>query len=252
MSNTYYTDEQGFKIEGSSVGCYETEKYFGDCLEILPTLEKSNLIITDPPYNIGWTYSSTFSDKRKDYHKWCEKWTNLCINNLKDNSVLAIINYPENNNILYNYLINRKDLNFIQQIIWCYNTNVGHSKKKYTRSYRTILLFSKGLNYTFNALKQPYKNPKDKRIKERMANGHIGTNLYDVWNIDLCKNVSKTKKNNGINQLPQELCERLIKTFSKPYDKVLDPFAGNFTIPDCATELNRLGFGIDINDYTNK
>lgn len=29
--------------------------YLGDCLEILPTLEKVDAVITDPPYGIGWT-----------------------------------------------------------------------------------------------------------------------------------------------------------------------------------------------------
>jgi DNA modification methylase len=28
--------------------------YLGDCLEILPTLEKVDAVITDPPYGIGW------------------------------------------------------------------------------------------------------------------------------------------------------------------------------------------------------
>jgi len=250
MGNKYYTNEEGESIEGSSIGCFETEKIYGDIIEELNKLKKQfNLILTDPPYNIGWKYSSKVNDRKKNYDEWCEDWVNLCIDKLQDNGVLGIINYPENNNILYNYMIKRKDINFIQQIIWCYSTNVGHSKSKYTRSYRTILLFSKGKNYTFNALKQPYKNPNDKRIKERIAQGHLGTNLYDVWNINLCKNVSKDKKNNGINQLPKELCEKLIKTFSNPYDNILDPFAGNFTIPEIATDLNRCGHGIDINNY---
>lgn len=225
-------------------------KIYGDIIEELEKLNETfNLILTDPPYNIGWKYSNKVNDKKKDYHKWCEDWINLCIDKLNNNGVIGIINYPENNNILYNYLIKRKDLNFIQQIIWCYPTNVGHSKNKYTRSYRTILLFSKGKNYIFNSIKQPYKNPNDKRIKERIANGNNGTNLYDVWEINLCKNVSKDKKNNGINQLPKELCERLIKTFSNENDFVLDPFAGNFTIPLIAKDLNRKCYGIDINNY---
>lgn len=225
-------------------------KIYGDIIEELEKLKENfNLILTDPPYNIGWNYSNKVNDRKKNYHKWCEEWVNLCINKLKINGVLGIINYPENNNILYNYLIQRKDLNFIQQIIWCYPTNVGHSKNKYTRSYRTILLFSKGKNYIFNSIKQPYKNPNDKRIKERIAKGNNGTNLYDVWEINLCKNVSKDKKNSGINQLPNELCERLIKTFSNELDFVLDPFSGNDTIPLIADKLNRKSYGIDINNY---
>jgi len=225
-------------------------KIYGDIIEELKSMDnKFNLILTDPPYNIGWKYSSKINDRKKNYDEWCKEWVNLCISRLEDNGVLGIINYPENNNRLYNYMIKRKDINFIQQIIWCYPSNIGHSKFKYTRSYRTILLFSKGKRYTFNALKQPYKNPNDKRIKERIAQGYLGTNLYDVWNINLCKNVSKDKKNNGINQLPRELCERLIKTFSNENDYTLDPFSGNDTIPKIAEELKRVAYGVDINNY---
>ena len=30
--------------------------YLGDCLEILPTLEKVDAVITDPPYGIGFVH----------------------------------------------------------------------------------------------------------------------------------------------------------------------------------------------------
>ena len=32
--------------------------YHGDCLEILPTLDKVDAVVTDPPYGIGFTYES--------------------------------------------------------------------------------------------------------------------------------------------------------------------------------------------------
>jgi len=219
----------------------------GDCINILPTLSNINLIITDPPYNIGWKYSSEVNDKKKNYHEWCFDWAKLCFKSLTDNGVLCIINYPENNNILFTNLVNEGH-HFIQQLIWKYPTNVGQSKMKYTRSYRTILVFSKNKNYVFNPEKQAYKNPNDKRIKERMKQGHL-PNHYDVFDINLCKNVSKDKKNNGINQLPRDIVELLVKTYSNTRDTVLDPFVGNGTVMEIADELDRNGIGIDINKY---
>ena len=221
--------------------------YQEDCLNVLPELRDVNLIITDPPYNIGWKYSSKVNDRKKDYHSWCLEWAELCFRSLDNNGILCVINYPENNNILYTDLI-RKGYNFVQQLIWKYPTNVGQSKKKYTRSYRTILIFSKTKDYKFNSRKQQYKNPTDKRIKERIAQGHLPTH-YDVFDINMCKNVSKDKKNNGINQLPRELVKLLIKSYSNPKDIVLDPFVGNGTVMNIAEELDRVGYGIDINDY---
>ena len=69
---------------------------------------------------------------------------------------------------------------------------------------------------------QPYKNLNDKRIKENIANGRKGTHLYDWWQINLVKNVSK-QKHNYTNQIPQELLKRLIFTTTDELDLVADP-----------------------------
>ncbi len=230
----------------------------GDILQELPIIDKDvpvgrtwdfDLILTDPLYNIGWKYSDEVNDNKKDYNEWCLEWAELCIDNLKENGIFAVINYPENNNILYTDLV-RKGYNFVQELIWEYPTNVGHSKVKYTRNYRTIIIFSKSKKYTFNPIKQPYKNPTDKRVKQLIENGSKGTNHYTTFEINMCKNVSKDKKNNGINQLPRELVEILIKTYTNEGDNVLDPFVGNGTVMNIAHELNRNAVGIDLNDYT--
>lgn len=221
----------------------------GDCLEILGHINTNfHMILTDPPYNIGWDYSDKVNDNKKDYNEWCLEWAELCISKLEDNGIMAIINYPENNNILYTDLV-RKGYNFVQELIWKYPTNVGQSTKKYTRNFRTIIIFSKSDKYTFNPEKQAYKNPTDKRIKERIKQG-FAPNHYTTFNINMCKNVSKDKKNNGINQLPRELVEMLIKTYTNERDCVLDPFVGNGTVCDISEELNRGSIGIDINDYS--
>ena len=42
-------------------------------------------------------------------------------------------------------------------------------------------------------IEEPYKNPTDKRIAKRIAEGHEGGMLYDWWEINQVKNVSKDK-----------------------------------------------------------
>jgi len=54
---------------------YETELgklYHGDCLEIMPHLEPVDLIITDPPYNVGIKYGDNTNDSktRGEYISW--------------------------------------------------------------------------------------------------------------------------------------------------------------------------------------
>ncbi len=220
----------------------------GDCMDLIKEIKDNsiNLVVTDPPYNIGWKYKA-YNDNRKDYIEWCIKWCIEIIPKLKSNGIICLINYPENNNLIYQRLLNF--FKFVQQLVWCYNTNIGHSKRKYTRSYRTILVLSKGDNYTFNPILQEYKNPTDPRIKERISNGSKGVTHYDVLNINLCKNVSKSKKNNGINQLPDKLVNFLIKSYSNKGDLILDPFVGNGTVFNQSIYLKRNSIGIDINKY---
>ena len=40
--------------------------YHGDCRDILPTLEKVDLVLTDPPYNIGFTKYASYEDDLED------------------------------------------------------------------------------------------------------------------------------------------------------------------------------------------
>ena len=177
-----------------------------------------------------------------------DEWFTEAYRLLKPHGVMCVINYPENNNLLF---ADNKDKHFIQQLIWTYNTNIGHSKYKYTRSYRTILVFSKTNHYTFNPMKTKYKNPDDKRIKLLIEQGKSPTHS-DIFDINLCKNVSKSKNKLGVNQLPDKLVEMLINTYTNKKDSILDPFAGNMTIPKCANTLGRVSTGIDIIVHNNE
>jgi site-specific DNA-methyltransferase (adenine-specific) len=51
--------------------------YLGDCVTVLPTIERADLVVTDPPYNIGFAYAS-HDDNRDDYEQWCAEWFRLC------------------------------------------------------------------------------------------------------------------------------------------------------------------------------
>lgn len=44
--------------------------YHGDALDVLPTIQRADCILTDPPYGIGVRYGSAFSDTRPDYWGW--------------------------------------------------------------------------------------------------------------------------------------------------------------------------------------
>jgi DNA modification methylase len=53
--------------------------YHGDCREILPTLEPVDMIVADPPYNVGKSYGAHDDSMPVDaYQRWCLEWFGGC------------------------------------------------------------------------------------------------------------------------------------------------------------------------------
>ena len=184
-------------------------------------------IITDPPYNINYKYPG-FNDNLNQ-----EDYIDLLSNLQGFKSV--IIHYPES-------IINEvaEALGPVSKIIsWCYNNN-GSSK-----AHRSIAFFN--CNPDFKQVKQPYKNPNDKRIKKLIENGSTGARLYDWFNdIQLVKNISKEKCKDFTNQIPIELLERIILLTTDEGDTILDPFFGSGSIYFACKNTNRKCIGIEI------
>lgn len=180
--------------------------YNDDCQIILPqiisNIKGNKIIVTDPPFNIGYHYN-TYKDNLKED----EYLEGLC--NLLEYLPCVVIHYPETL-----YKIAFRLGKFPEKIIsWVYNSNTA-------KQHRDIAFF--GIIPNMNQVKQPYKNPNDKRIKQRIAEGKTGAKLYDWWNINQVKNVSKDKTKHPC-QMPIEVMENIIGIL--PYDSVIvDPF----------------------------
>lgn len=241
----------------------------GDSSEELKKIppESIDLIITDPPYNIGLKYDGKFKDNLDDevYYEWCKGWLRECARILKRDGNLFLINYPEKNAYLVPFLDKELKLVFKRWLTWHYPTNVGHSKNNFTRSQRSILFYSKSKDNKFfiGNILQPYKNPTDKRVKELIKNGRRGRKPYDALKIqdlfeiqkgdidflqfNIVKNVSKDK--HGMTEhpcvIPKELIKVLINAGSKKGDTILDPFSGTFSVSVASAELGRNSIGID-------
>lgn len=207
--------------------------------------ESVQLIFADPPYNLGFKYGAGVNDQRPhlEYMEWCAEWFKEVARVLADGGSFYVMHYPE---ICAEWKpILDSMLEFRRWITWTYPTNVGHSRKNWTRTQRTILFFTKGDGYTFNGLAdaQPYRNPHDRRIQARKQ---LGVVPYDVWDYNLVKNVSR-EKTPWPNQIPVALVERIIKTSSNAGDVVLDPFMGSGTTAVAAIRNNRSWLGFDLN-----
>jgi DNA modification methylase len=242
----------------------------GDSADVLKKLPDNSidLIITDPPYNKGLNYGPYYNDNKKwaDYFLEMKAWLVEARRILKQSGTLYLISYPEINARLLPFIEDDLSLKFRRWITWHYPTNIGHSKKNFTRSQRSILFFTKSDNYAFNeeSIIQPYKNPDVAKVKERIKSGSKGRHSYDllkvldlielndntrdVIEINLLKNVSKDRLNKEHPcQLPLNLLKILVKVSSNKDDVLLDPFAGTFTLSAVAKDLNRNSIGIDLN-----
>jgi DNA modification methylase len=223
--------------------------FSGNSVEILPTIKRNaDLFIADIPYNIGFNYDCDYNDNlpEHEYLNNMKQIGQVCFDNCVEGGSMFIIHYPRKAAQLLP-LYEQCGWDLHQWITWCYNSNVGHSKSKFTTASRAILWFSKGKpKFNHKATVQPYKNPTDKRIKDLINKGHLGCAHYDWWNINLCKNVSK-EYNGYANQIPAELLERIILHCTDEGDLVIDPCAGSGSTIMRAFELNRDGIGIDLN-----
>ena len=112
-------------------------------------------------------------------------------------------------------------------VCWVYNSNTGKQSR---------LISWWGCKPDFRKVLQPYKNQNDKRIIERIKNGKTGAKLYDWWEINQMKNVSKEKTSHPC-QIPEKLIENIILTTVAKDKKILDVFAGSGTTGIVAEKL---------------
>jgi DNA modification methylase len=77
------------------------------------------------------------------------------------------------------------------------------------------------------------------------CNNPLGKNMGDLLSVNI-----KSHKGEHEAVFPDELIEPLIKCSSKENDIILDCFAGSGTTLRVAENLNRIGLGFDINEYT--
>ena len=203
----------------------------GDCKKIFPEIKdkyKNILVLTDPPYNINFR---GYEDYNKDGYKdnLTKKEYVELLSTFKDVDS-AIIHYPEET---MEYVV--PALGIPQKVLaWCYPSNIG-------RRFRLINIY--GRKPDFTKVKQPYKNPTDKRVRERMESGAEGSPLYDWFtDINIVKNVSKEKLRHPC-QIPVSLMIRLIKLLVKEDDIVVDPFMGVVTtaIACISEKINYIG-----------
>lgn len=128
--------------------------YFGGRDFLADIAGRNVCIITDPPFNIGYHYTS-YKDNMPDdkYYAWLEK--------VFAGFPFVVVHYPE-----AIYKIAFQLGRFPERIVsWVYNSNTA-------KQHRDIAFF--GVSPDFKQVCQPYKNPNDKRVKRLIERGKMG------------------------------------------------------------------------------
>ena len=202
--------------------------YNGNCMDVLKqiNIQDNAIIVTDPPFNIGYHYNQ-YKDNMDDAQYYG------MLTFLLDSAPCVFIHYPE---ALYKLsVLSGKIPNRV--VSWVYNSNTA-------KQHRDIAFY--GVKPNFNQVKQPYKNPNDKRIKQRIADGKLGAKLYDWWNINQVKNVNKEKTAHPC-QMPLEVMKNIVGIL--PEDSIIiDPFMGSGTTGLACKEIGRNFIGIELNE----
>lgn len=200
--------------------------HLGDNISIPKNLQidfSKVIFVSDPPFNIGYHYG-LYKDKldEGEYYKW--------LADLFGTNKQVIIHYPES---LYKYAF-KIGVTPEKVVSWVYNSNTG-------KQHRDIAFF--GIKPDFRKVGQEYKNPSDKRIAKRIAEGETAR-LYDWWEINQVKNVSKEKTAHPC-QMPIKVMENIIGILPNDYT-IIDPFLGSGTTALACLKHKRNFIGIEI------
>ncbi len=209
---------------------FRNQVFNEDVMMVLQRLPDNSLdtVYGDPDYNVGLNYAGkNYTKQWQEYIEWYCELTRECMRVLKPTGNLFMLNYPKQNAYLRVQCLDELAYD-VQDYVWVYNTNVGHSKRRFTTAHRSILHATKGKDNAFykDNVAQPYQNPTDKRIRQRVAEGHKGRMPYSWFYFDLVKNVSKDKTFHAA-QIPLPLVELLIKASTQENDDVFILFGGS-------------------------
>ena len=223
-----------------------------DCLKYLETIPDNSidLIITDPPYFIGFDGGEGWDSQWKterDYLKWCNHWTNHLVRVLKPNRMMIVWGTLKTDTFLkYKLMLSLFDeLRSQNEIVWSYNWG-GRTKNNFARKHEYAWCYSKGDNFLFNDsdIRVERKVKKNLRTGKDHTQGTIPTCIWE-------KNNHTTSKDHcGWHPTTKnlEILSRMIKAYSNENDTILDIFMGSGSTAIACKLTNRNYIGCETNN----
>jgi len=234
--------------------------FIGDAVDFLKDFPDSSvqLIIIDPPYNIGIDKWDIFDN----YLEWAKEWLDQIYRILSDTGNCVIFGGFQYQDLkkgdlleILHYTRHKSDLRFINLIIWYYKNGTG-SQRFFANRHEEAVWLSKTNKYYFDldsvrlpfddATKQIYK--KDKRLNpDNIDKGKNPTNVWEIGRL----NGNSIERVGHVTQKPAEIIRRFVRALSFKDSIVLDFFAGSGTTGRVCIEEGRHSILIDVDSKLN-
>ena len=239
----------------------------GDCIKVIQSLPPSikfNIIIADPPYNIGKNFGNNKDSlDLKDYIDWSVEWIRLCLDRLEADGILYVYGFSE----ILSYISIQFPLEKQKWLVWHYTNKTVPSLKFWQRSHETIICFwnDKRPDLEIDQIREPYTKAYKKCIgrkrkgtqgrfgsKETIYNGHNNGALpRDVIKVSALaggKGLVERSPLKHPTQKPLDLSKKLLQSkINGSGGTVLIPFSGSGSECVAAKSLGIDFLGIEIN-----
>ncbi len=224
----------------------EQKIILGDAIAEMRKLDSEafDLVIADPPYNLGKDYGNNHDIKGfEEYLAFSKDWIKQAHRLLKNNGTIYVFMGFRFISYLYELLDREFEMFFNSWIVWHYTQGMGKTRG-FSPRHDDILMFTKTKDFVFNL--DDIRVPQ-KYYRER--NNMRGANPGDVWEFSHVHYCNENRQNHP-TQKPEGLMERMILASSNEGARILDPFLGSGTTLRVCQQLNRAAIGIELNpDY---
>lgn len=231
--------------------------------DLIASGRKYDLILTDPPYNVGMDFGNNTDSLPLDVFLSEMKARIYKLKELLTDEG-SIIWFGIHDYICYiQIFMYEAGLSYRRLNIWHYKNGFSRSKKEPATHYEPFLWFSKSDNkwcYNVDEVRVPYKSTerlkspvkyKDSKGNEKIwVPSEKGSMRGDVWDFPtLAGKAFKQERTEHPTQKPESLITELIKAFcplkgGKFNGSILDPFHGSGTLGVCCEKLNKQGHHI--------
>jgi len=215
----------------------------GDALELFSGIESGSvdLIIADPPYNLGKDYGNNHDFKGfEEYLYFSSMWLKQAHRVLKTTGTIYVFMGVRFISYLYDIMDRKLKMFFNSWICWHYTQGMGKTLG-FSPRHDDILMFNKSQKTTFNL--------DDVRVPQkyyRARNNMRGANPGDVWKFSHVHYCNSNRQEHP-TQKPEGLIERMVLASSDKGNMVLDPFSGSGTTLRVCQQLGRNCIGFELN-----